>query len=209
MSLQRAEPKDRPHHSRPSRLSAASRYNRSGRRSPREPARDPASSHRMRQKGTQLIGSQSTSRHLPEGGRTLRNAFAAAGSNHMTSGAPAVCMRHSFRRIGPRPRKQSDKQNCSKDSACNGSAAHWDCLFGFDRRIAPAQSTAFDSEQRRASRAVMKGASGRRPAQNPSAISWNSLRLESRTCFSSRSSISPCFLSRVRVRLMVSIVRPR
>jgi len=55
----------------------------------------------MRQEGAQLIGSQSTSPHLPEGGRTLWNAFAAAGSNHMASGAPAVCKRHSSRSAAP------------------------------------------------------------------------------------------------------------
>ena len=51
--------------------------------------------------------------------------------------------------------------------------------------------------------------SGRRSAQNPSAISRNADSLESRICLSSSSSINPCFLSRVTVRLTVSVVRPR
>jgi hypothetical protein len=46
-------------------------------------------------------------------------------------------------------------------------------------------------------------------AQNPSAISCNTDILEIRIRFSSSSSISSCFLSRVRVRLTVSVVRPR
>ena len=45
---------------------------------------------RMRQEGAQLIGSQSTSRHLPEGGRTLRNAFAADLRYIVTASSVAI-----------------------------------------------------------------------------------------------------------------------
>ena len=61
----------------------------------------------------------------------------------------------------------------------------------------------------RPDRPVSGRSAAHRSAQKPSAISRNADIRESRICLSSSSSISPCFLSRVTVRLTVSVVRPR